>query len=155
MLFDLINLKIFKRLLSLIFSLLLFAVIPILELLFAELYRNKTICNGSLLKLSDWLFVKGCFTLFSICCLIFSVMSDRQSKMYKVCFPFSFILIFFTQVWLILGSVIFFRDCLNVEDVELNTFMYISIISGYITVLLMLSMENETVDRKKIPILYV
>ena len=82
-------------------------------------------------------------------------MSDKQSLYYTVCSPVLIILILIIIVWLIIGSVIFFRDCLNIEDIDLNTYIYISFFSGCISICLMLSMENQTVDRKKTPILYI
>lgn len=155
MLLSLVDKNIILKMLNILFSSLLFLIMPTLEFFFASYYQNKTKCNNSLMNLSVWLVIKGITSYLSIICLLFSIISDRQTLFYTVCSPFSIILILFIIVWLIIGSVIFFKDCLNVEETELNTFMYISLISGYITTCLMLSMENETVDRKKTPILYV
>jgi hypothetical protein len=155
MLLSLVDKNIILKMLNILFSSLLFLIMPTLEFFFASYYQNKIKCNNSLMNLSVWLVIKGITSYLSIICLLLSIMSDRQTLFYTVFSPFSIILILFTIVWLIIGSVIFFKDCLNVEETELNTFMYISLISGYITTCLMLSMENETVDRKKTPILYV
>ena len=155
MLLSLVDTNIILKMLNILFSSLLFLIMPTLEFFFASYYQDKTKCNKSLVNLSVWLVIKGITSYFCIISLLFSIISDRQTLFYIVCSPFSIILNLFIIVWLIIGSVIFFKDCLNVEDEELNTFMYISLISGYITTCLMLSMENETVDRKKTPILYV
>lgn len=155
MLLSLVDKNIILKMGNILFSSLLFLIMPTLEFFFATYYQSKTKCDKSLVNLSVWLIIKAITSYLSIICLLLSILSDRQTLYYTVCSPISIILILFIIVWLIIGSVIFFKDCLNVEESDLNTFMYISLISGYITTCLMLSMENETVDRKKTPILYV
>jgi hypothetical protein len=42
---------------------------------------------------------------------------------------------FFNFIWVVIGTVIFFRDCPSLEPVSINTLMYFSIIIGYFSVL--------------------
>ena len=130
----------------------LFSLIPMVEISFGFLYEKQNKCYDSLLPLNEWLVIKGFITLISILCVSLSVLSDKQSFIYLIFSPIALILNLFTLLWLIIGSVNFFKYCVNLTETSLNTFMYISLISGYLCTLIMLSYENKTIDRKKTPL---
>jgi hypothetical protein len=53
--------------------------------------------------------------------------------------------------WLIVGSILFWRDCPGVSPSIVNTTMWISLIYGYVYVLNNLLINNKKVEAEKSP----
>ncbi len=103
--------------------------LPIVEIYYGVSYQNQIICQSSInIEIPLWLILKGSIKLLSI--IFISIYHFSTSK--SICgtissFIFS-LLQTFLFVWLILGSIIFWRDCPNIEPTSVNTLMWFSLI---------------------------
>ena len=116
-----------------------FLALPITQLVMVAKYSDQIICN-SFLQPKVWLIVKAVTDLFVIicCCFICSAKFTENRcilAMASILFvPFLFASVF-ELVWLIIGSVMFWRDCLHMDPEPINTLMWCSLIIGYVFLL--------------------
>jgi hypothetical protein len=116
----------------------LFAL-PIAEIVFGFIYMEKVSCN-SFLQPTVWLVVKGIISVLIVCCLFFSnniCIHDKNKIVNTLLFLVIIItvpLMLFNFIWLIVGSIMFWRDCINIQPVSLNILIWFALILGYIVV---------------------
>jgi hypothetical protein len=106
--------------------------IPILDIYFGYIFQDEIICETNLIPINKWLIIKGIFNLNFIIISTIFVCSDFKSCMYCLCLPIIIICQIFNFSWLIVGGIVFFRDCPNVVPIEVNTYMYFTLIMGVI-----------------------
>ena len=140
--------NIFSSILCYCIVLLLISGIPILDLTFALLYNNHNVtCNSSVLRILGiniiiWLIVKSLLIIVTLLLLVIILILGKNSS-YNCCFSCIYIIIgIFYVSWLITGSIIFWRDCSNLEPFILNIFMWFSLIIGYLYIVLYI--RNDT-----------
>ena len=108
---------------------------PIVELAFAGFYKNSVEnCDTPLVPIIPWLTVSGSMGIVAGCmCLIMMLGAAKESTLIVT---FGTIVIYlcsiFQLIWLILGSVMFWRDCHNATPSRLNDMMWAALIIGYI-----------------------
>lgn len=107
--------------------------IPILDIYFGYAFRDIIICETNLIPINKWLIIKGIYTINYIIVSIIFVCSDFKSCMYCLCLPIITISQMFNLSWMIVGGIIFFRDCPSLVPVEINTYMYFTLIMGIIS----------------------
>jgi hypothetical protein len=107
--------------------------IPILDIYFGFVFQDEIICQTNLIPINKWLIIKGIFNINYIIISIIFVCSDFKSCMYCLCLPIITVAQIFNFSWLIVGGIVFFRDCPCLVPVEINTYMYFSIIIGIIS----------------------
>jgi hypothetical protein len=106
----------------------LFAL-PITQIGYSNLY--KVDCETHLVPLNIWLLVEGVTGVCIITFEIVRVSCDDKNLSFCLFVP-QFLFNTFKLMWLIIGSVVFFRDCYNCKPQSFNTLMWISIILGYL-----------------------
>lgn len=139
----------FTILFSLI-SFILFAL-PISEIYFGINYGDSVNCTSRTINLTlkNWLVIKGSLAIVNI--LTFSPMFlfNNKSLVYYICYIINSFFLIFNLSWLIVGSIIFWVDCKNLEPANINTLMYFSLIFGYISYLNQIAFFNKNIENKK------
>jgi hypothetical protein len=117
--------------------------LPITEITFGIGFMNEVNCE-SIVSIPIWLIVKGSVkTVSTIAGLSYHLMDIKS-----LCAYFLFIHIvcnMFLLAWVILGSIIFWRDCPNLEPKNVNTLMWFSLILEIIFLL----GSQKSMERKK------
>jgi hypothetical protein len=127
--------------------------LAITEISFGNMYDTSETCD-SFIELSDWLIIKGVITLvFAIVAIplymsgTVMMVKDKDSCAGECCACGGFVLMWlvcaFQFAWLIVGSVVFWRDCHDVEPKRVNTLMWCSLIIGYVSLYLQLQQSNQ------------
>ena len=125
---------------SMLITQLLSIPLPIVEIIFGVMYPHDHNCD-SFVGVSDWLIIKGSMmlaTTFSGVLLFgftnHAALTDSKSSAISAlfCFVFYVLGMLFKTAWLIVGSVMFWRDCKDVTPSSLNDMMWASLIIGYI-----------------------
>lgn len=148
----------FCLLVCLIIILLFILIFPILEIYFGSHYYYDIECVSTIkIPLSIWLIVKGSVSIINIfyICIYISIVKNDFGKLLLL-YLFSLTNIF-SFIWIILGSIIFWRDCLLCKPDDLNILMYFSLIFGYMNISFGISNYNYMVqnNKKKKPLLEI
>ena len=69
--------------------------------------------------------------------------SEEYTELLVQTYLLSLILGFFRLAWIITGSVMFWRDCQEVRPIEVNTMMWITLISVYAAIGIKLLQGNK------------
>ena len=146
-------------LISLIFSF-FFLTIPLLEIYFGLVYKDLIICETNIIPIYQWLIIKGTINIINVLLFITIFLSYYKSLTYCLIIPIVFLIKFFNLFWVIIGLIIFIRDCPLIKPKEINIFMYISLIIGIINIfnITFLNYHEKNYHEKKnknIPILDV
>lgn len=107
---------------------------PLYELCLGVLYKKEieeSNCSTLQFNLSTWLIVKSIATLLDIVIIGFCIAC--KNKIIGVFLINVFRLFIFT--WLIVGSIIFFRDCINIEPLIVNISLWVIIILGFLSII--------------------
>lgn len=118
-----------------IFTVILLAF-PISEIVIGVIYKNKLLCDTELfVNLYIWLVTKGSVECFVILCLPFLFCANKRSILKCIIVIIIYLFNIFSVIWIISGSIIFFKDCS--KDVPTNLYPYIIFIItfGYIGIL--------------------
>lgn len=125
-------------------------VLPIVVISYGAQFKDQIECgntssssSSSLINdigISDWMIIYGVFGLFDFFSVLFVVFTLCMCKNESECVSIVIIIIscfvcFFRFVWLIVGSVMFWRNCFNLKPGEVNSLMCACLIIGYIGVL--------------------
>jgi hypothetical protein len=99
-------------------------VFPIIQIIYANMYHDSVCYTRMNLSISGWLYTNGMFEIIvSTAYLVSKIL---------YCNTFSKFLLFsgqlFTFIWLIIGSVLYFRDCSDIKPHSLNDLMISTII---------------------------
>ena len=104
----------------------------------AMVATNEIHCGSPLMSLKTWLIVDAIIGFFCalmitpVVCVAINNMSNVDTDA-LTCVQFMLWPIgLFHLVWLIIGSIVFWRDCNNLEPKSLNDMMYAVLIIGYI-----------------------
>ena len=118
--------------------------LPITEITFGIGFRNEVNCE-SLVTIPLWLIVKGSVkTVSTIAGLSYHLMDIKSLCAYFLLF-IHIVCNMFLLGWVILGSIIFWRDCIALEPKNVNTLMWFSLI---LEILFLLGSRNM-MERKK------
>jgi len=131
-------------------------ILPILEIYFGSHYYSEIDCVSSIkIPLSIWLIVKGSVTIMNIfnICIYVAIVNNDFGKILSL-YLMSLTNIF-SFIWLILGSIIFWRDCIDCKPDDLNVLLYFSLIIGYMNIMFGFSHNNYILQntKKKKPLL--
>ena len=136
-------------------GLLLFCLLfglPTSEIVMGLYFREKLVCNTPLfISISEWLVIKGSISVIGIIILFVCFFSAKNSLLYCLILPVVYIINLFLLIWVIVGSILFWRDCPNLEPKEVNTYMWFSLIFGYIFVCNTISVNNSIYEKNEKP----
>ena len=118
--------------------------LPITEITFGIGFMNEVNCE-SIVSIPIWLIVKGSVkTVSTIAGLSYHLMYIKSLCAYFLLF-IHIVCNMFLLGWVILGSIIFWRDCIALEPKNVNTLMWFSLI---LEILFLLGSRNM-MERKK------
>lgn len=109
--------------------------------MYAIYYNDIENCVSEVISIKTWLLVDGINNLIlgAIVFLILLTWTSNNDENNNNIYPIAiimfiplYILSTFQVAWLIVGSIMFWRDCPNLEPTRLNDFMYAVLIIGYI-----------------------
>ncbi len=127
---------------------LIFATLPIYELVIGSTYRDQVDCVTDIVSILTWLIVKGSVGLFVVIFLSVLVTSKNDcciglATIFAIPFYLAYV---FSFAWLIIGSVVFWRDCSHLSPRPVNTMMWCSLTIGYVSVYLQWVTSNKKND---------
>jgi hypothetical protein len=142
-----------------VFIIACFLTLPIVNLAYSGYYKNEISCNfANITNVSDenyetnlantigvatWLNVNGAisiFETFNFAILVYSFVNMVNEERGNSCMLLSnicsyliaFLTALFRTAWLIVGAVLFWRDCPNVSPKPINDLMWATLIMGFI-----------------------
>jgi len=145
---------IIKTILFVIFELIMTVLIPFLDFFIGVKYFNDITCDSdTFIKMSVWLIIKGIFASISTITIFISIITGKNSLVLKVSKNILIIFNIMLALWLILGSVTFWESCLDLKPINVDIYIWFSILFGifYITNLKLALNFGDKVDN--IPLL--
>jgi hypothetical protein len=118
--------------------------LPITEITFGIGFRNEVNCE-SLVTIPLWLILQGSVKTVSTIAGLSYFLMDVKSLCAYFLFFIHIVCNMFLLGWVILGSIIFWRDCPNLEPKNVNTLMWFSLILEIIFLL----GSQKSMERKK------
>jgi len=109
--------------------------IPIFEMYIGINFTNDIICRTSTLgiTLPIWLIVKSSIS-FCILLSVFLYIITSANTIYSFCIYYILYTTYiFSIFWVIIGTIIFFKDCNNLTP-YFNTFMWVDLILSYMSI---------------------
>lgn len=117
-------------------------ILPIIELHFGTKYSGQDICNSTIpITIPQWLIVSGvngvvyvfylCLTLCALPALLYDCGVGCSICLVGFGCSISLISITFNIAWNIIGSIIFWKDCINLQPKELNIMMWCALFINY------------------------
>lgn len=116
--------------------------LPIIEIVYGASHRSDHGCS-SFVGVSDWLIIDGAAMVFIVFlglilfgCTNGALVYDSPACAVGAVVSFIFFVLcnVFKFAWLIIGSVMFWRDCKDVSPKSVNDLMWASLIIGYVGV---------------------
>lgn len=105
---------------------------PLYELCIGIIYKNDiSACSTMQIDVSTWLIVKSSITISAI--FLVGICVATNNKIIGQVLLNVFRLFIF--IWLIVGSVLFFRDCIKIEPAIVNISMWVIIITGFLSII--------------------
>jgi hypothetical protein len=104
------------------------------EIVIGAKYKDDVICDTNVIAIPTWLIVKGLASILyvSLFCIAFVAGVEESTDLLNIVAIPIMIVGSFEFIWLIIGSVIFWRDCNDLEPQSVNTMMWCSLIIGYV-----------------------
>jgi hypothetical protein len=103
--------------------------LQIAQITIGVMYPNS--CKSSFnLNVNVWLIVQG----IGGCLQLVINMTMLYKKCLCMCGFSRILLVLFQVIWMIIGSIMFWRDCYNCQPQTLNTMLWVSLILGYISI---------------------
>jgi hypothetical protein len=118
--------------------------LPLTEITFGIGFMNEVNCE-SLVSIPLWLIVKGSVKTVSTIAGVSYYLMDVKSLCACFLIFIHIICNMFLLGWVILGSIIFWRDCPNLEPKNVNTLLWFSLILEIIFLL----GSRKSMERKK------
>jgi hypothetical protein len=112
---------------SVLFILSCFSIFPIVQIIQGT-YFDSMNCTVNILPMNYWLIIIGSSEILQVFLSIINIMVKKYMLFYLIN-----LLYLFNISWLIVGCIIFFRDCNNLS-VSDNALLYCSFVYGYILV---------------------
>lgn len=96
--------------------------VGIAYLVMASKYQHEIVCESSIdISLYAWMITQGVLCLLCGSCAPAVEKGDDLISL-------------FSLIWLIIGSVIFWRDCPDCDPQEINQFLYVTLIINYVVI---------------------
>ncbi|AYV79981.1 MAG: hypothetical protein Gaeavirus4_4 [Gaeavirus sp.] len=115
--------------------------LPVAQIVIGILGISTVInCDTNLIPIQTWLIIEGFAMILIITGIITLIVGKTKNdnaiflvNNFYVPFVMCY---FFNLTWLIVGSVVFKNDCIHVGPMYVNIIMWISLIAGYVTVVI-------------------
>jgi hypothetical protein len=112
------------------------SILPIFDIFISSKLQN-VVCKPTLIPaitLNSFLLYKGIFTILNLFLIGFFKVTKSRSTLDKCVTALYVVTGLFNFVWLILGSILFWRDCPNVKPQNLNFYLWFTLVVGYVSI---------------------
>lgn len=99
--------------------------LQLMQIGFGLYYMNSNVCNDSIVPINVWLIINGFSNIF-FTVILNLLEKDEVTKIKRSVIVISIFL--FNIIWLTIGSIVFWRDCIDLEPKSINTLMWFSLI---------------------------
>uniref|UniRef100_A0A6C0ECL6 Uncharacterized protein n=1 Tax=viral metagenome TaxID=1070528 RepID=A0A6C0ECL6_9ZZZZ len=124
--------------------------LPISELVIATKFKNDIDCESNVgVSLYQWLITDAAMVIslvgfiFLLFTIAFITNSNGMMNIMFVSFLLLIPYVIFNFAWLIVGSIIFWRDCVHVNPSEVNTIMWVVLLIKWIMMFLTLMSRSK------------
>ena len=137
------------QIISIIFFLILFLCLPLLEIYFGFYYFNIINCSKTFehITMPIWLIIKGIFSMTNNILIILLLQMKHKELKRILFYIFYYFMNIFLLIWIIIGSIIYWKDCTNFQPYDINLF---TLFTGYITFLYIIFNKADNKNLKNI-----
>ena len=122
--------------------LLITSVLPAVLIGYGSRYSGEIYCGPNMMKaqglaetvgVSKWMIIHGAIGLFEITCLLmtFAMVALKMLPLMVVSVSLVVLASLFRLSWLVVGALILWRDCPNMQPKSVNDLMYATLILGF------------------------
>jgi hypothetical protein len=131
-----------------------FILIPIVEIGVTDINQKELDCNPSMgLNIVEWSYSKNIFIMMLSMLMVTYLLFSKHSVMRYFLRISIFIANFFILIWLIVGIVLIYSECVYYISDTMSFFNFFNILFGMITVLLSLYIVYDSFSVEEIPLL--
>ncbi len=131
-----------------------FILIPIVEIAITDINQKELDCNPSMnLNIVEWSYLKNIFIMILSFLMVIYLMFSKHSIMRYFSRISIFIVNFFIIIWLIVGIVLIYSECVYYISDDMSFFNFFNILFGMANVLLSLYIVYDSFNVEEIPLL--
>jgi len=131
-----------------------FILIPIVEIAVTDINQKELDCNPSLgLNIVEWSYSKNIYIMMLSMLMVTYLLFSKYSVMRYFLRISIFIANFFIVIWLIVGIVLIYSECVLYISDTMSFFNFFNILFGMITVGLSLYIVYDSFSVEEIPLL--
>ena len=133
-----------------------FILIPIVEIAITDINKKELACETSMsLTIVEWSYLKNIFIMLLSFLMVIYLMFSKYSTMRYFSRISIFIVNFFIILWLFVGIILIYSDCVYYISYDMAFFNFFNILLGFASVILSLYIVYDSFNRDEIPILDV
>lgn len=133
-----------------------FILIPIVEIAITDINQKELACETSMsLTIVEWSYLKNIFIMLLSFLMVIYLMFSKYSTMRYFSRISIFIVNFFIILWLFVGIILIYSDCVYYISDDMAFFNFFNILLGFASVILSLYIVYDSFNRDEIPILDV
>lgn len=131
-----------------------FILIPIVEICVTDVNQKELDCNPSMgLNIVEWSYSKNIFIMMLSMLMVTYLLFSKHSVMRYFLRISIFIANFFILIWLIVGIVLIYSECVYYISDAMSFFNFFNILFGMANVLLSLYIVYDSFSVEEIPLL--
>lgn len=104
-----------------------YIIFPFIQLLVATIMKEEIECKNSFIAISDWLIVDSVFTFLTGVNVYYYIKSNKGSFCDIITSFCYYILAFFNILWLLLGTIDIFNNCIVYEKDDIKFYLILSL----------------------------
>lgn len=117
----------------------LFFALPIAEIIMAEKYRDDMSCPNDIISPYTWMLTEGIVGIFiyGFCGIVSALLlidNDSSKTVGVILYIPLVILSMFHFAWIIVGAIMFWRDCIDLETKSMNDFYWAVLIINLVSI---------------------
>ena len=133
-----------------------FILIPLVEIAITDINQKELTCETSMnLTIVEWSYLKNIFIMLLSFLMVIYLMFSKYSIMRYFSRISIFVVNFFIIIWLIIGIILIYSECLYYISDDMAFFNFFNILLGFASVILSLYIVYDSFNRDEIPILDV
>jgi len=142
------NCETFSLVLRRFVNFLTIAALPVAQLIIGVIFKDEVVCETNIVSIPNWLIIKGSSVLFmAMFSFVFSIAKAMKNncimRWLSVFCVLFYLSCLFNLGWLIVGSVVFWRDCNDLTPKPVNTMMWCSLIIDYVLIYIQLEFTKK------------
>lgn len=131
-----------------------FILIPVIEITVTDINQKELDCNPSMgLNIVEWSYSKNIFIMMLSMLMVTYLLFSKYSAMRYFLRISIFIANFFILIWLIVGIVLIYSECVYYISDDMSFFNFFNILFGMANVLLSLYIVYDSFNVEEIPLL--